>query len=33
MRELIKWFEEHERLATAIINLTTALILLYKAAQ
>lgn len=31
--DMLKWFREHEPLVTAIINLATALILLYKAAQ
>ena len=30
---MLKFFKEHEPLITAIINLATALILLYKAAQ
>ena len=33
MLKLLKWLEKHEPLVTAIINLATALILLYKAAQ
>lgn len=31
--KVLEWFEKHEPLVTAIINLATALILLYKAAQ
>lgn len=31
VREVLKWFAKHERLVTAIINLITALLLLYKA--
>ena len=31
VREVLEWFEKHERLVTAIINFITALLLLFKA--
>lgn len=31
IRQILKWFEKHESLITAILNFLTALILLYKA--
>lgn len=30
-QKVLEWFEKHESLVTAIINLITALLLLYKA--